>query len=216
MAYQKLLGQGTRSLFICPSDFTDIPNPADIVLNFSNPLSTQRIFRTAPSGGAKVVELDASEPTIRELGLVGGDIIYFFDNVLTLIGCATIMIPNMANDLQVTIIWDPAFSGVIDVANNQYKISIYKKPTEFPMVTLATALNAVETTFISAGDRIELLESSATFSPSAYGNPNQLSIRGAVFPVQIRRMLNSTVDKTGGATTVTSNSGWESYYLGTW
>lgn len=216
MGYQKLKGQGMRALYICPSDITEIPNPSDAVPNPSaNGL--EYIFRTAPSGGADIVELDVVDPTVSTLGLVGGDIIYFEDVGGALLGCGTITIPNMVNDRQFTIDWDAAFSGVINLAASSYKLRIYRRPTEFPMVSLPHTINNVETTFISAGgDGIELMESSATLSPSAYGSPAQLSVRGTVFPVQIRKILNSTVDKTGATTLVTSNTGWETFYLGTW
>ena len=215
MGYQKLKGQGIRALYICPSDITEIPNPSDGV---PNPITNGGyIFRTAPSGGADIVELDVAEPIVRELGLVGGDIIYFEDVSGVILGCGTITIPNMVNDRQFTIDWDAAFSSILNLAASSYKIKIYRRPTEFPMVSLPHSINNVETTFISAGgDGIELMESSATLSPSAYGSPTQLSVRGTVFPVQIRKILNSTVDKTGATALVTSRTGWETYYLGTW
>ena len=209
MSYQKLVGQGTRTMYICPSDITDIPNPSDI--------RHVGQLRTVGSGSATIIEIAAVDPTTETLGVAGEDIVYIYDVAGPLLGCATVVIPRMANDRQFTIEMDTVFAAAINLSGVGFNIQIFKAPIEFPMVSCQTVINFCETTFISAGgDGIELTDSGGTLSPSAYGNPSGMSDMSSQFPVQIRKIFLRTVDKTGTPTDVSTHAGWETYYLGTW
>lgn len=229
MAYEKLLGQGMRCMWICPSDWCEVPNPSDQITWERVKNYVEPGYACVASGTSGVVELGGAQPTWRDMKVTGGgvqkgDIIYFYDTASSfrassLQGAGVVRLPQYgANDRQAYVDIEPSFAALgLDPGAVDYDIKVFRRPKDFPMVTLPAAITNLETTFISAGgDGLEMIPTGGVTLPSCYGSPGNMQVISSRFPVQIRRILNSTVDKTGAATTVSSNTGWQTYYLGIW
>lgn len=185
MAYQKLLGQGTRILRIIPSDVGNIPFPGDFYHEGTNTATAVNLPTTAYDGGASLstVGLKDVAADFEALDVKQGDIVYNVGSTSTTAGAGRVVEVVSSTELRVlTSSIALVLSGwCIEYAATGVPYRLYRAPLNNKpcMVYTNVADKSACATYVSAGG--DTLDNCAT------NVPPQL-IDTPVWPTQVRRI----------------------------
>ena len=180
MAYQKILGIGTRALQVIPSDLCEIPYPGNHIVTSANTAAG------IPAGG--VTALTDNTVDFLELGVEVGDIVYNTGGTSTTTGGGLVLTVIDETRLLVSCGTGLAYDGPNFSIAVPY--TIYKKG-DYPCMLYFGALNKfLEVSAISAGGDI---------ISNSYLIPGQTTVTiSQPIPVQVRK-LNYTGTGPSGA-----------------
>ena len=174
MAYQKLLGQGTRALQVIPSDLCDIPYPGNIMVTSTN--------SAAVASGPGIANLTDATQDFIAMGVEIGDILYETGGLPQTTGGGLVVEVTNATQLIISrdtaagALWQPDFSTGVGTPYSIYKKGDYPCMLYFGEYSKFFSYG-VETV---AGDIISstyLLPGTMLMSP---GDP---------FPAQVRKLM---------------------------
>ena len=190
MAYQKILGQTTRSLEVIPSDYCDIPYPGNIVIPTGTP--SGKWVSDNPGSGVVSVLADSNQLFITN-GIEVGDIIY---NISTRGGG---IITQIISETSVKV------SGGLDFSGVSQTYYLYKKG-DYPCM-LFIGVPYMTTPMLgltsAGGDFIESIGGAGAYSFNTLNTWNL----NFYFPFQVRKLWETaksgTIDNSGIKTIAT-------------